>query len=71
MIRNGAALRMRALAERTALKTKWQQYPEVVQERLGQLLHEYGLEVAMRATEALEAYATTLFNEEGREGEHA
>ena len=71
MIRNGAALRMRALAERTTLKTKWQQYPAIVQEKLGQLLHEYGLEVARMATEALEAYATTLSNEEGREGEHA
>ena len=71
MIRNGAALRMRALAERTTLRTRWQQYPGIVQEKLDQLLHEYGLEVAMRATEALEAYATTLSNEEGREGEHA
>jgi hypothetical protein len=71
MIRNGAALRMRALAERTALKTKWHRYPETVQKKLGQLLHEYGLEVAMCATEALEAYAASLSNEEGREGEHA
>jgi hypothetical protein len=71
VIRNGAALRMHALAERIALKTKWQQYHETVQQKLGQLLHDYSLEVAMRATEALEAYAASFSNEEGKEGNHA
>lgn len=60
MIRAGMTRKLAAEAERARLRKQWQAYPQAVQQRLDTLLHEYGLQVAILATKAVEEYVYSI-----------
>ncbi len=60
MIRNGMSRKLAVQAERARLLTQWEAYPQAVQQPLGALLRDYGLQAAALATEAVEQLSNAL-----------